>query len=46
MARSIRTRLELHEDDEIGSPNDFVDTRPFMTAVSKFFAAVNRKKGS
>ncbi|HEY9871191.1 MAG TPA: DNA-directed RNA polymerase subunit beta [Candidatus Obscuribacterales bacterium] len=38
MARSIRTRLELHEEDEIGSPNDFVDTRPFVNAINKFFA--------
>ncbi len=38
MARSIRTRLELHEDDEIGSPMDFVDARPFVNAMNKFFA--------
>jgi len=38
MARNIRTRLELHEDEEIGSPNDFVDTRPFCNAINKFFA--------
>lgn len=37
MARSIRTRLELHEDDEIGSPMDFVDARPFVNAINKFF---------
>jgi DNA-directed RNA polymerase subunit beta len=38
MARSIRTRLELNEDEEIGSPNDLIDTRPFANAVTKFFA--------
>ncbi|MBI4533811.1 MAG: DNA-directed RNA polymerase subunit beta [Candidatus Melainabacteria bacterium] len=38
MARSIRTRLELHEEDEIGSPTDFVDSRPFVNAINKFFA--------
>jgi len=38
MARSVRTRLELHEDEEIGSPNDFVDSRPFVNAMNKFFA--------
>jgi DNA-directed RNA polymerase subunit beta len=38
MSRSIRTRLELHEDEEIGSPNDFVDTRPFINAINKFFS--------
>ncbi len=39
MARNIRTRLELHDDnEEIGSPNDFVDTRPFCNAINKFFA--------
>jgi len=37
MSRSIRTRLELNEDEEIGSPNDLVDCRPFATALSKFF---------
>jgi DNA-directed RNA polymerase subunit beta len=38
MARSIRTRLELNEDEEIGSPNDLIDTRPFANAITKFFA--------
>ena len=39
MTRSIRSRLELHEDDEeIGSPSDFLDVRPFVNAISKFFA--------
>jgi DNA-directed RNA polymerase subunit beta len=38
MSRSIRTRLELFEEDDIGSPNDFVDSRPFVNAMSKFFA--------
>ena len=38
MARSIRTRLELNEDEEIGSPNDLVDCRPFANALSKFFS--------
>ncbi len=39
MVRSIRSRLELHEDDEeIGSPNDFLDSRPFVNAINKFFA--------
>lgn len=37
MARSMRTRLELNEDEEIGSPNDLIDTRPFASAVTKFF---------
>ncbi|HEY9787793.1 MAG TPA: DNA-directed RNA polymerase subunit beta, partial [Candidatus Obscuribacterales bacterium] len=38
MVRSIRTRLELNEDEEIGSPNDLLDTRPFANAITKFFA--------
>ncbi len=39
MSRSIRTRLELREDEEeIGSPNDFVDSRQFVQAITKFFA--------
>lgn len=38
MTRSIRTRLELFEEEEIGSPNDFIDTRPFINAINKFFA--------
>jgi DNA-directed RNA polymerase subunit beta len=38
MSRSIRTRLELNEDEEIGSPNDLIDTRPFANAVNKFFS--------
>ena len=38
MARSIRTRLELNEDEEIGSPNDLVDCRPFANAIIKFFS--------
>jgi DNA-directed RNA polymerase subunit beta len=39
MVKSIRTRLELHEEEEeIGSPNDFVDVRPFVNAINKFFA--------
>jgi DNA-directed RNA polymerase subunit beta len=38
MTRSIRTRLELHEDEEIGSPNDFIDSRPFVNSINKFFA--------
>lgn len=38
MTRSIRTRLELFEEDEIGSPNDFIDTRPFINAMNKFFS--------
>lgn len=37
MSRSIRTRLELNEDEEIGSPNDLVDCRPFANALNKFF---------
>lgn len=37
MARSTRTRLELLDENEIGSPNDLIDTRPFVNAVSKFF---------
>jgi DNA-directed RNA polymerase subunit beta len=39
LARSVRTRLELHEEDEIGSPSDFVDGRAFATAINKFFAS-------
>lgn len=38
MARSVKMRLELNEDEEIGSPNDLLDTRPFATAASKYFA--------
>ncbi len=39
MVRSVRTRLELHEDDEeIGSPQDFLDVRPFANAINKFFS--------
>ncbi|MBI5176013.1 MAG: DNA-directed RNA polymerase subunit beta [Candidatus Obscuribacter sp.] len=37
MTRSIRTRLELNEDEEIASPNDLLDTRPFANAISKYF---------
>jgi DNA-directed RNA polymerase subunit beta len=37
MTRSIRTRLELNEDEEIGSPNDLLDTRPFSNALNKYF---------
>ena len=37
MIRSIRTRLELNEDEEIGSPNDLLDTRPFSNALNKYF---------
>lgn len=37
MCRSIRTRLELNEDEEIGSPNDLLDTRPFSNAINKYF---------
>ena len=38
MTRSIRTRLELHEDEEVGSPTDFLDVRPFTNAINKFFS--------
>ncbi|MGH9548978.1 MAG: DNA-directed RNA polymerase subunit beta, partial [Terriglobales bacterium] len=38
MSRSIKTRLELNEDEEIGSPNDLIDCRPFANALSKFFS--------
>ena len=38
MTRSIRTRLELNEDEEIGTPNDLVDCRPFGNAINKFFS--------
>lgn len=38
MARSIKMKLELNEEEEIGSPNDLVDTRPFSTAASKYFS--------
>jgi DNA-directed RNA polymerase subunit beta len=37
MSRSIRTRLELNEDEELGSPNDLLDTRPFASAITKYF---------
>jgi DNA-directed RNA polymerase, beta subunit/140 kD subunit len=37
MTRSIRTRLELNEDEEIGSPNELLDVRPFANAISKYF---------
>jgi len=39
MVRSVRTKLELHEDEEeIGSPTDFIDVRPFVNAINKFFS--------
>lgn len=38
MVRSIKTRLELNEDEEIGSPNDLLDARPFANAITKYFA--------
>ncbi len=38
MARSVKMRLELNEDEEIGSPNDLLDTRPFANAASKYFS--------
>ncbi|HEY9776270.1 MAG TPA: DNA-directed RNA polymerase subunit beta, partial [Planktothrix sp.] len=38
ITRSVRTRLELNEDEEIGSPNDLIDCRPFATAMVKFFS--------
>jgi len=38
MARSVKMRLELNEDEEIGSPNDLIDTRPFANAINKYFA--------
>jgi DNA-directed RNA polymerase subunit beta len=38
MTRSIKTRLELNEDEEIGSPNDLLDCRPFGNAITKFFS--------
>lgn len=38
MCRSMRTRLELYEEEEIGSPNDFIDSRPFVNSINKFFA--------
>lgn len=37
MSRSMRIRLELNEEEEIGSPSDLIDTRPFANAVTKFF---------
>ena len=39
MCRSVRSRLELNEDEEIGSPNDLLDCRPFANAIYKFFAS-------
>ncbi|MBZ0188849.1 MAG: hypothetical protein K8F91_21580, partial [Candidatus Obscuribacterales bacterium] len=38
MARSVKMRLELNEEEEIGSPNDLIDTRPFSNAVTKYFS--------
>ncbi|RTL44913.1 MAG: DNA-directed RNA polymerase subunit beta [Candidatus Melainabacteria bacterium] len=38
MVKSLRTRLELNEDEEIGSPNDLVDCRPVANAMVKFFS--------
>ncbi len=38
MVRSVRTRLELNEEEEIGSPNDLIDTRPFSNAITKYFS--------
>jgi DNA-directed RNA polymerase subunit beta len=38
MVKSVRTRLELNEDEEIGSPNDLVDCRPAGNALVKFFS--------
>ncbi|MBX9724496.1 MAG: hypothetical protein K2X81_24010, partial [Candidatus Obscuribacterales bacterium] len=39
MVRSIRTKIEMHEDEEeVGSPNDFLDVRPFGNAINKFFS--------
>ncbi|MDZ4835415.1 MAG: DNA-directed RNA polymerase subunit beta [Candidatus Melainabacteria bacterium] len=38
MTRSIKMRLELNEDEEIGSPNDLIDTRPFSNAITKYFS--------
>lgn len=37
MTRSIRTRLEMNEDEEIGSPNELLDIRPFSNALNKYF---------
>jgi len=38
MVRSLKTRLEMNEDEEIGSPNDILDCRPFANAVMKYFS--------
>ncbi len=38
MVRSLKTRLEMNEDEEIGSPNDILDCRPFANAISKYFS--------
>ncbi len=38
MSRSIKMRLELNEDEEIGSPNDLIDTRPFSNAINKYYS--------
>jgi DNA-directed RNA polymerase subunit beta len=37
MSRSIRTRLELKDESEIAGPGDLIDTRPFSSAINKFF---------
>lgn len=39
MARSMRTRLELHSEDDIAAPSDLIDTRPFANAAIKFFTS-------
>ncbi len=38
MVRSLKTRLEMNEDEEIGSPNDILDCRPFANAIMKYFS--------
>ena len=39
MVKSIRTRIEMHEDEEeVGSPAEFLDVRPFSNAINKFFS--------
>lgn len=38
MVRSIKTRLELNENEDIGSPNDILDCRPVANAIIKYFS--------
>jgi DNA-directed RNA polymerase subunit beta len=39
LARSTRIRLEMHDDDDLGNPGDFIDGRPFVSVINKFFTS-------